>query len=334
MTQRWGITFPLDGVPLTAHRQILRDAEAVGYTDAWSMEVNGTDAFVPLALAAAWTDSLRLGSAIANVFTRTPTLLAMTAAALAEAAPGRFCLGIGSSSPAIVENWNGLPLHKPLTRVHDVLFFLRQAFTGEKISFAAESFNVQGLRLSRPPSTSPPIYVAALKPRMLALAGSMADGVILNWLSAQDVAKVLPIVRDAARAAGRDPQTLDIVCRIFVLPTADQHVARQLGKFAIAAYLTTPVYAAFHRWLGRGQTLAPMMQAWRAGDRREALHLIPDSTVDEILVWGDHKTILDKIHAYQDNGVTTPILAILPTSQEPREQARQSIEAMKQLAPP
>lgn len=334
MNQRWGITFPLDGVPLNAHRQILRDAEAAGYTDAWTMEVSGTDAFVPLALAAAWTDNLRLGSAIANVFTRTPTLLAMTAAALAEAAPGRFCLGIGSSSPAIVENWNGVPLHKPLTRVHDVLSFLRRAFTGEKISFAAESFSVQGLRLSRPPTPPPPIYLAALKPRMLTLAGSIADGVILNWLSPQDVAKLLPIVRDAARAAGRDPQTLDIVCRIFVLPTADQDVARQVGKFAVAAYLTTPVYAAFHRWLGRSQTLDPMMQAWHAGDRREALRLIPDSVIDEILVWGDPNTILERVHAYRDNGVTTPVMAILPTSQEPREQAAQSIAAIKQLAPP
>ena len=107
MTDRWGITFPLEGVPLLEHREVLQEAERLGYTDAWTAEVDGTDAFVPLALASSWTSELRLGSAIANVFTRGPALLAMEAAAVAEAAPGRFCLGIGASSPAIVERWNG-----------------------------------------------------------------------------------------------------------------------------------------------------------------------------------------------------------------------------------
>src|SRR3990172_1132733 len=99
---RWGLTIPLDGVPLSAHREVLQEAEALGYTDVWSAEVDGSDAFTPLALAAAWTERLRLGTAIANVFTRGPALLAQTVAALAEAAPGRFCLGIGARSPALV----------------------------------------------------------------------------------------------------------------------------------------------------------------------------------------------------------------------------------------
>ncbi|MCH7522729.1 MAG: LLM class flavin-dependent oxidoreductase, partial [Chloroflexi bacterium] len=90
MTDRWGITFPLEGVPLLEHREVLQEAERLGYTDAWTAEVDGTDAFVPLALAASWTSELRLGCAIANVFTRGPALLAMEAAAVAEAAPGRF----------------------------------------------------------------------------------------------------------------------------------------------------------------------------------------------------------------------------------------------------
>src|SRR3989304_9936083 len=122
---RWGLTFPLDGVPLPAHREVLREAESLGYTDAWTAEVDGPDAFTPVALAAAWTERIRLGTAIASVFTRTPTVMAQTAWAIAEAAPGRFCLGLGSSSPAIVENWNGGPFRKPLTRVRDTPAVLR-----------------------------------------------------------------------------------------------------------------------------------------------------------------------------------------------------------------
>ena len=88
MTDRWGFTFPLEGVPLSEHRAVLQEAERLGYTDAWTAEVDGHDAFVPLALAAAWTEKIRLGTAIANVFTRGPALLAMEAAAMADAAPG------------------------------------------------------------------------------------------------------------------------------------------------------------------------------------------------------------------------------------------------------
>src|SRR3990172_5834830 len=106
---RWGFTFPLEGVPLSEHREVLQEAERLGYTDAWTAEVDGYDAFVPLALAAAWTYRIRLGTAIANVFTRGPALLAMEAAAMADAAPGRFCLGIGSRSPAILQPLNRLP---------------------------------------------------------------------------------------------------------------------------------------------------------------------------------------------------------------------------------
>ncbi len=333
MTPRWGITFPLEGVPLSDHRDVLREAEAIGYTDAWTAEVNGDDAFVPLAAAAAWTQNMRLGTAIANIFTRTPTLLAMTAAAMTEAAPGRFCLGLGASSPAIVERWNGVALHRPLGRMRDTVTFLRQLLAGEKVSVKTDSFEVQGARLARPPTQAPPIYVAALRERMLALAGSLADGVIINWLSPGDVPKVVAVAKEAARAAGKDPGALDVVCRIFVIPTPDPNVARMMGRFIVSAYLTTPFYYAFHEWLGRGPALRPMMEAWTAGDRRGALPLVPEQVIDDVLVYGDRQQCLDKIESYCRNGVTTPVINIIPTSQDPKQQAAQSLAAVRELAP-
>ena len=235
MTDRWGITFPLEGVPLLEHREVLQEAERLGYTDAWTAEVDGTDAFVPLALAASWTSELRLGCAIANVFTRGPALLAMEAAAVAEAAPGRFCLGIGTSSPAIVERWNGVPLRRPLGRMRETLEFLRQAFAGEKVSVEGESVRVKGFRLSRRPAQPPPIFVGALRERMLALAGAKADGVIINWLAPGDVPKVVGVAKEAAQAAGKDPEALEIACRIFVVTAADEATARGLARFMITA---------------------------------------------------------------------------------------------------
>ncbi len=334
MTDRWGLTFPLEGVPLSEHREVLQEAERLGYTDAWTAEVDGTDAFVPLALAATWTSDLRLGSAIANVFTRGPALLAMEAAAMTEAAPGRFCLGLGTSSPAIVERWNGVPLRRPLGRMRETLEFLRQAFAGEKVSVDGESIKARGFRLSRRPPQPPPIFVGALREKMLALAGSAADGVIINWLAPGDVPKVVGVAKEAARAAGKDPEALEVACRIFVVTAADEATARGLARFMITAYLTTPVYAAFHEWLGRGELLRPMAEAWRAGDRQEALKLVPDEVIDDVLVFGDRRRVQEKIEAYRRNGVTLPIVNIVPVSLDPAQRASMSLAAFKELTAP
>ena len=329
---RWGLTFPLDGLPLPAHAEVLREAEGRGYTDAWTAEVDGSDAFVPLALAAAWTKELRLGTAIANVFTRGPALLAMTAAAVNEVAPGRFCLGLGASSPAIVENWNGARLERPLERVREVAAFLRAAFAGEKA--ASEALGVRGFRLSRRFAEPPPIFIAALRERMLALAGSVGDGVIINWLSPADVPKVVTVAREAAKAAGRDPDSLEVACRIFVLYWGNEQIARYGARRALAAYLTTPVYSAFHRWLGRGEALRPMLEAWRAGDRAAAVQLVPDELVEQLFVIGSKRECLDKIEAYCRAGVTLPILNFTPLTPDPREQAAQTVEMLRELARP
>ena len=118
-TARWGLTLPLFGMGLPEHREIVESLESLGYTDAWSAETNGVDAFTPLALAAGWSDGLRLGTAIAGLYTRGPALLAMNAATIANLAPGRFVLGVGTSSQVIVEQWNGIELANPYQRARD-----------------------------------------------------------------------------------------------------------------------------------------------------------------------------------------------------------------------
>jgi probable F420-dependent oxidoreductase len=330
---RWGVTFPLQGLPLTAHKEILQEAEALGYTDAWTAEVDGGDAFVPIAAAAAWTQSMRFGTAVANIYTRTPTLLAMSTSATAEAAPGRFVLGLGSSSPAIVERWNGVKLERPLQRMREIILYLRQVLTGQKTTAEAETFKASGVRLTRTQAGVPPIFVGALRRKMLQLAGEFGDGVILNWLSPTDVAKVVPVVKDAAKAAGKNPNEYEVAARIFVIPTEDENVVRMLGRFIIAAYLTTPVYYPFHEWLGRGEALRPMMEAWKAGERQDALSLVPDEVIQDILVFGDRQRIVDKVQAYVENGVTVPVMAIIPTAQDPEGQASQSVAAVRELIP-
>jgi len=309
---RHGVTIPFDGAPLADQRDLITELVDLGYTDAWSSEANGTDAFIPLALASAWSPTLRLGCAIVPAYTRGPALMAQTVAAMEEAAPGRFAFGIGTSSNVIVENWNGIPFEEPYKRTRDMVRFLKAALTGAKIDEKYDTFTVKGFRLGRKPPSVPPILVAALRPGMLHLAAREAEGAIINWLSAEDVTKVAAEV-----GPGKE-----IVARIFVCPSEDADAVRSAGRFAIAAYLNVPVYAAFHEWLGRGPQLAAMWDAWKAGDRRAAAAAIPDEVVDALIVHGSPAACRAHIQRYIDNGVTTTALAIMAFGIDSRQAVR------------
>jgi probable F420-dependent oxidoreductase len=302
---------------LADHRRWYEELVRLGYTDAWTAETDGTDGFTPLALASAWTPSLQLGVAIIPAYTRGPALLAQTVAAMAEAAPGRFTLGLGTSSDVIVTRWNGVPFVEPYKRVRDTIRFLRSALAGEKVTCEYDTLAVRGFRLSRPVEHPPPIFLAALRPGMLKLAGREADGVIINWLSAEDVATVKPVV-DA---------DIPVAARIFVCPSENTQLVREVGRRMIAAYLNVGVYAAFHQWLGRGPLLEPMWSAWQAGDRKGALAAIPDEVVDALIVHGSFDECRAHVGRYVANGVDIPVMAVIPIDM--------SIgDAVKGLAPP
>lgn len=321
MDPRYGMTIPFDGVPLHAQRDWVVELADLGYTDVWSSEANGADAFTPLALASVWAPSLRLGTAIVPAFTRGPACLAQSVASLADAAPGRLAFGIGTSSNVIVEGWNGIPFESPYERTRDMVRFLRAALAGEKVTMDTGTVRSKGFKLGVRPEQPVPILIAALREGMLRLAGREGDGAIINWLSADDVATVAPIVQ----AAG-DGTPKEVVARIFVAPTEDADLVRGMGRFAVAAYLNVPVYAAFHEWLGRGEVLADMWRLWKEGDRKAALEAIPDQVVDDLIIWGSPAKCREHIQRYVDNGVTTPALAILPFGLDARQ-------AIRDLAP-
>lgn len=298
------MTIPLPG-HLHAQRDRIVELADLGYTDVWSAESDGADGFTPLALAAAWEERLRLGTAIIPAFTRGPACLAQSVASLADAAPGRFTIGIGSSSDVIVGRWNGIPFEQPYRRVRDTVRFLRDALSGEKVAQRYDTFEVNGFRLGVKPEVSPPILVAALREQMLRLAGREGDGAIINWLAPHDVATVASVVNEAAGGSA------EIVARIFVCPSDNAEVVRAGARYAIAAYMNVPVYAEFQRWLGRGDALAGMWEAWAAGDRRQALQEIPDEVVDDLVVHGTPEQCRARIDEYVAAGVTTTALAIL-----------------------
>jgi probable F420-dependent oxidoreductase len=290
---RWGLTLPFAGMPLRDHLDLFRRAEAAGYDDLWTGETAGPDGFTPLAMAAAVTERIRLATGIVNPYTRGPALLAQQAAALQDASGGRFVLGIGSSSNVIVERWNEVPFVKPLTKVREAVENLRPVFAGER--------GAGGFKLETPPSQPIPIVIAALRGKMLALAAELGDGAFTNFLPLSG----LPTVKEAFGAPEKE-----LACRFFCVPMPEEQ-GMGLAKHLFAAYGTVPVYAAFFRWLGWGEQLDPMVEAWQAGDRKRALELCPEALVREIFVFGSPDEMKERLGEFVDGGITTLILTPL-----------------------
>ena len=304
MAGRWALSIEVPGLGLADHEPVVRAAEAAGYTDVWSEETQGHDAFTPLAVAAGWTKDMRLGTGVVNAFTRGPAVLAQHCVALQEASGGRFVLGIGSSSNVIVERWNGIPFEKPRTRVRETVEFLRAALAGER---AAEG----GFKLGKLPPEPVPIYIAALRERMLQTAGEIGDGAFLNYTPLSKVPAILAEIRKGEEAAGKDPGSTDVMCRFFCIQ-GDPEQGLGLARWMFAAYATVPVYENFFRWLGYGDAIDPMVEAWRAKDRQRALELVPTELVEEVFVLGDADAQRARLAQYVESGVNIPMILPIP----------------------
>jgi probable F420-dependent oxidoreductase len=310
--QRWGLTLPLPTMPLAAHREHVERAEAAGYTDLWSGETAGPDGFTPLALAAAWTERARLGTGVVGVFTRGPALLAQQAAALADASEGRFVLGIGASSDRIVAGWNGIPFERPLSKVAETVEFVSAALAGERTA--------TGFKLEQPPAEPPAIVLAALRGKMLRLAVAKAAGAFTNFLPLSGLPKV------AAQLDGA-PDGFELLCRFFCLPGPREQV-EPLARFMFASYVSVPVYAAFYRWLGHGEAIAEMCEAWGARDRERALAAAPWELIEETFVLGEPDAMRERLEQFVAGGITLPILTPITSP----DRAGELIEALAPAA--
>ena len=297
MAQRWGLTVPLTGIGLADNAELLRRAEAAGYTDLWSGETNGPDGFTPLALASAWTETVRLGTGVVGVMQRGRALLAQETAALADASGGRFALGIGASSDRIVEGWNGMPFERPLTKMSETIDFLRTALAGERAD--------GGFKLERAPGERVSIIVAALRGKMLRLAVEKGDGAFTNFLPLEGLPKVVGQLEGA-------PEGFELLCRFFCIPGEREQV-EPLARFMFSSYITVPVYEAFYRWLGYGGHIDEMVAAWNAKDRQKAAEAAPWDLIEEMFIFGSPGQMKQRLDAFVAGGITLPVITPITT---------------------
>lgn len=286
-----------------------RRMEELGYESVWIADTGaGPDAFVVATAVACVTQRLRIGTAVIPAYTRTPSVFAGSAGAVAQLAPGRFVLGIGASSETIVQSWGGVPFERPLGYMREAVTVIRQMLAGDRVTFEGKRLRTRGFRLVSPPPRPVPIYMAALMPPMLELAGELGDGVVLNMMPLEAMPRMLEHVRRGAARAGRDATTLEIVARFQVVVTDDPAAARSAIRHMLGPYFATSVYNRFAAWCGFADEAREILAAWQAKDRARNLAAVTDDMIDRIAIIGTVDECRRRLRAFHDAGVTTPMV--------------------------
>lgn len=315
MTTRLGITVPAVPLDVRESCELAARAETLGYTDAWSAEASGPDGFSVASAVGVVTEKMRIGIAIVPIYTRPPALLAMSTLAAHEATSGRFCLGLGASSPVIVERWMGQSFNKPVTRMRETIEVVNAALTGDKVNFEGTTVNVRGFRMEGAAKDRVPIFVAALGPKMLELAEEVADGVALFLTSEEGV-----------RLAKKGAPSCETLARLICFIDEDLAEVRPFARWLIAPYLVVPGYNRFIAAQGFEHVARAVSEKWTAGDRQGALEAITDEVVDALTVSGPAGACKERIESFRDAGLDTPVLMLL--SQKGPQAVTAAVEAM------
>ena len=313
---RLGLTVPFfNMMPVDDFVAVVREIEDRGYDTAWTGETTAGDAFTPLTLIAAHTKRLRLATGVVPVQTRTPVLLGLSGAALGRIAPNRVAVGIGLSSPVVVDQWNGVRFSRSLDQLREAVQIIRGVLSGERLTFEGKFYRVRNFRLSVPPPPGVKVYLAALGPKALELAGEIADGVLLNWIAPDTVPAS---VRHIAAGAERGKRSLDgfeIAAFIRTSVTDDPGPARQWLAREITSYCTVDVYAQFFRASGFAADVDAVRAAWNAGDRAGAVQKISARFIDALGVVGSADACRARVAEFARSGLTMPV--VFPFSADP-----------------
>ena len=307
--QRVAVTLPA-GTSVAESIERVRWAEENGYDDGWMADSGPPDSLTLMAGLAAHAPTLRLGIAVVPVYSRTPAVLAATANTLGQLMPGQVILGLGASSQTIMDQWHGVPLQKPVTRVKETTIMVRSMLAGEKSDFALSTLHSRGYR--QPPlEQGVPIYLAARRPKMIEMAAEVGDGVIFNLWPKGALPKMIEHVHIGAERAGKDPMEVEVVNRHMVLVTDDKQAAVEAFRARMAPYYATPVYNNFLAWAGYEDVAATITEGWAARDREKTMCAISYDLANEIAVIGTADECRERIRWAGETGIHTHIIAPL-----------------------
>lgn len=290
---------------------IARRAEALGYDSIWLTETRFTrDAITTAAAVAAVTERVRIATAVINPFTRGAVLTAVTTATLDELAGGRFILGIGPGSPTVLAR-QGFGFERPLARLRETVDVVRRMLRGEIVHPAGDVASKRGAKLDFPPlRPDVPIYLGVTGPKALALAGEIADGVMLNgFVSEVYTQRAVEIVRGAAEAAGRDPASVEIAASIVTAIDEDGDRARDAIRPLIATYLAEFPHIARESGVSP-DLLERIGRLHRAQGSAAAAALVDDGIVANLTCTGTVDEVRASLTRRREAGVQLPIVGV------------------------
>ncbi len=328
--RRLGLTLQLgEGISRPDVLELTRLAEERGYEAIFVPESWGHDAVTTLAELATHTRRIKLGTGILPIWSRSPALLAMTAASLDELSGGRFVLGLGISGPIVIQDWHGLPFERPIQRTRETIAIIRLAIAGDRVTHDGEIFRVQRFRLDlQPPRSQVPIYIAAIGPKNLRLTGEVADGWLPIYSSPDGLVSMRQEVAAGAKIAGRDPATLEIAPYTLACLTEDAEAGRRLVRRHLAFYIggMGTFYFDLMKRSGFGQEAEAVRAAWTRGDRAGAAERVSDGMLEGLSLTGDPAACRAQLDRLRAAGATLPIL--MPPRGSTPAMARRTIELL------
>lgn len=298
----------LGNVELQDTIQVAKQAEAAGIHSVWKGETSGTNTFMALSAIAQETESVKLATGIANVFSRSPVLLAMSAATLDELSNGRAILGLGTSSDTLIEQWHGMEFSRPVSRVRETTEIVRAFYEEDVLEYEGEVFDVGPYSRSMPvESDSIPIYNASMGPRNRAFTAAHADGWTPLFLPRSKMAQEISSIREKAESADRNPSTLTVAPWLPFAISEDRERAELLARKFISQEMAMG-YNNLVRKYGFGEEGDEAASLWRDGDRESAAAALSEEMLDEFALYGTPAECRADIQQCLDAGVDLPVL--------------------------
>lgn len=276
-------------------------AESLKYDRVWLPETWGRDVVTMLATIAARTDEIGIGPSIMPIYSRSPALIAQTAATLQEASDGRFRLGLGPSGPLVIQNWHGVAFERPLRYTRETIEIIKQVLSGEKLAYDGELFDLSGFRLRcDPPDPRPPIDAAGMSPKSVELAGRFADGWHALMLTQDGIRDRMDDLRRGAELGERDPADVRTTLSLTCCAIEDGKRARQLVRSHLCFYVGS--MGTFYRdalaQQGHESVAHEIHDRWQQGDRSGAMNAMSDALLDQLAVAGTPDEARDRLEEF------------------------------------
>jgi len=315
MTQRIGLVLsPMGGAKREDLIECVKIAEATGYDSIWVAEAWGQDAFTQLAEIAVQTSTIKLGTGIVNIYSRSAAVLAMTAVTLDHISAGRFMLGIGTSGHRVIEGLHGIAFEKPITRLREYVQIITTLVAGKKLKHEGTIFNLpRGFQLQTTPLRKKiPILIASLAPKSIRQIGEIADGWIPTYWPLEKIQVGLDYIREGAATSGRDPGEVEVAPFITCVVNDNKGAARNAARMPLAFYIggMGDFYYNMLCRMGYEREAGAVRKAWKEKRRGEALQEISDKMIDATAITGSVEECRERLQDVYTAGVTLPLIPL------------------------